>query len=61
MNETSRTRLYGHRGGTTPVRAVRIPETLWAALGTWCLERGITRSEAIRIMITNQIGANNEA
>ena len=45
--------------GATPVRAVRIPEALWAALGTWCTEHGLSRSEALRRMITDTIGAND--
>jgi predicted DNA-binding protein len=37
--------------GRYPVTAVRLPDELRAAVDKWAVEKGMTRSEAIRVLI----------
>jgi len=37
--------------GRDPVTAVRLPDELRAAVDKWAVEKGMTRSEAIRVLI----------
>ena len=51
-------RSHGHTK-TTPLRTVRIPDELWTKFGQWCTQHGLSRSEALRRMITNTLGDHN--
>jgi hypothetical protein len=48
-------------GGRDPTYGIRLPDEMVEAIDDWAKKKGVTRSEAIRSMIENELKAGNRS